>query len=137
MEDSAVAWSRRVFSRLRFGIASLDDRVEPMGRSHVKVVLAVTAAVLAIIGVVWKVGGAGAEPQVRAAMKCWSCGRTEHRPLRVGEMIPGTCAGCGRKTFAPAYPCPKCKSLVVLNEYRDGKPPTRCERCGREVRHGD
>jgi len=125
----------RLLSRFRLNGAPDNGQPQRIGGVAAPIVLTITAVALGYA--VWKAGGSATEPQIRAGMKCWHCGRTERRPLREGEFIPGTCSRCGRNTFVPAYSCPNCGNLVVLNEYRDGKPPTRCERCGREVRHGD
>lgn len=64
------------------------------------------------------------------------CGYTEHRELRVGEILPGKCPKCGKNSVYCAFNCPKCKTPNLMNEDL-GKPGrTKCSKCGTEIIHG-
>lgn len=102
------------------------------------------AAILLALGVaggavgyyMWK--GAdlgGGMPQLESARKCYECGYVGTVKLQVGQFRP-TCPKCGKDAFLAAYKCPKCGNLEVLNEERGLPPPTKCSRCGGEIRHG-
>ncbi len=97
----------------------------------------ILVGILAVLGYFFYRGGG--EPQIDSPVKCWSCEFTEFRKARIGEATVGKCPKCGKETLAPAWRCPnpECGELVVSNEYRNLPPPTKCPKCGTEVRHGD
>ncbi|HOW17546.1 MAG TPA: hypothetical protein PLC79_00805 [Phycisphaerae bacterium] len=79
---------------------------------------------------------AGDEPQLSSPYMCYECGYIETVKLKPGTSIE-TCPKCQRPTFRPAYKCEKCGTLAVLNEYRGLEPPTKCPKCGAEIKHGE
>ncbi|HOW17548.1 MAG TPA: hypothetical protein PLC79_00815 [Phycisphaerae bacterium] len=122
---------------LRKLVLTEDGRTKPAGAIAVVLVLVVSCSALGYY--IWK-GGldlGGGEPQLDSAAKCWTCGYECVRRPTPGEPTVAVCPKCGKQTLAPAFRCKKCKTLVVLNEYRGGTPPTKCPKCGTEVRHGD
>ncbi len=112
-----------------------DGSTKPSGVAIAALVLVVSATALGYY--VWKADWGGGVPQIEAPTQCWECGYTESRKAVVGEPPVLHCPKCGKQAFAPAVACTKCRTLVVLNEYRGVKPPTKCPKCGGEVRHGD
>jgi len=99
------------------------------------------AAVLAGLGIVavaiWVIWSRASTTQP-VVMMCMTpgCGYQRQRALQVGETFPLVCPRCGKKSVAPAFRCPKCGTPNVWNEDRGLKPPTRCTKCGEEIRHG-
>jgi hypothetical protein len=80
----------------------------------------------------------GAEKMVGVRMMCVTpgCGYVRERQLEVGESIPGTCPQCGKASVYTSLRCRKCETPNVLNEDRGLKGPTRCTKCGTELRYG-
>lgn len=81
---------------------------------------------------------AGVDSQLEANLLCITegCGYADSRQLEVGELFPAECPKCGKKSVFYALKCPKCGKPHVMNEVL-GKPgPTKCSKCGTEVRHG-
>lgn len=112
-----------------------DGRTKPAGVVAVVIVLVVSGAAMGYY--VWNHAelGGGA-PQVTSGHKCYSCGYISSVKLVVGEPTT-TCPRCGKPTFRLAHKCRKCGTLEVLNEDRGLKPPTKCPKCGGEIRYGD
>jgi uncharacterized OB-fold protein len=76
--------------------------------------------------------------QLEATLMCSTqgCGYLRTEALQVGEMLPARCPKCGKDSLLPAFNCPKCKTVNIWNENRGLPPPTKCSKCGQEVRHG-
>lgn len=79
-----------------------------------------------------------ADEPVAIARMCVTqgCGYTSTQDLQLGETFPGKCPSCGKDSVYIALRCPKCKTANVLNEDRGIKGPTKCSRCGTELRYG-
>jgi hypothetical protein len=73
---------------------------------------------------------------LEARLMCYSCEYTSSKELKVGEVYPQPCPKCEKQTFVPALNCSKCGAPNVWNEDRGAKPPTKCRKCGVELRHG-
>jgi hypothetical protein len=75
---------------------------------------------------------------VEASLKCATpgCSYTDSRKLEYGEAIPSACPKCGKNSVYPAQACPKCGTPNVLNSYLKIKGPTKCSKCGAELRYG-
>ncbi len=80
----------------------------------------------------------GGDRALTATLMCYTqgCGYTTARELEIGEVLPATCPKCGNKSVVSAFKCPGCGTPNVWNEDRGLAPPTRCTKCGREVRYG-
>ncbi len=80
----------------------------------------------------------GSDQAVETNLKCSTsgCAYISERPLQVGEKIPLQCPKCDQRAVYPALPCPKCGTPNVLNQYLGKKPPTKCSKCGTELRYG-
>lgn len=74
--------------------------------------------------------------ELKATLMCSECGNIRTEALAVGEMLPATCSKCGKNAMLPAFHCPSCKTVNIWNENRGLPPPTKCRKCGQEVRHG-
>jgi DNA-directed RNA polymerase subunit RPC12/RpoP len=99
--------------------------------------LAVIGALIVLALVVrYSIQTAGGEPQIASPYQCYDCGYVITMKVNPGVPID-TCPRCQKPTLRPAYKCAKCGTLVVLNEDRGLEPPTKCPKCGAEVRHGD
>jgi hypothetical protein len=118
---------------LRKLVVSEDGQTKPAGVAVVVLVLVFSSAALGYY--LWKSDLGGGIPQMESPNKCYSCGYMASRKLEVG-ISNTTCPKCGKETFLPAYKCKKCGNLEVLNEDRGLKPPTKCTKCGGEIRHG-
>lgn len=77
--------------------------------------------------------------ELKATLMCATpgCAHIRAEALAVGEMLPAACPKCGQASLLPAFHCPHCRSVNIWNENRGLPPPTRCARCGREVRHDE
>ncbi len=126
--------SPTVFGPLRRFLQTEDGETRPVALAAVILVLVASASAMGYF--FWKADLGGGMPQLESPAKCWECGYTTERKPQAGEPTVLPCPRCGKEAFAPAFACPKCKTLVVLNEYRQMKPPTKCPKCGGEVRHG-
>jgi predicted RNA-binding Zn-ribbon protein involved in translation (DUF1610 family) len=121
---------------LRKLVLTEDGRTKPAAFVAVVLVLVVSCSALGYY--IWK-GGVdlgGGEPQIDSPHKCCSCGHIGSVKLEIGQPAP-VCPKCGKATYYPAFRCKNCGALEVLNEYRGLKPPTKCPKCGREMRYGD
>ncbi|UCD28950.1 MAG: hypothetical protein JSV03_00245 [Planctomycetota bacterium] len=66
------------------------------------------------------------------------CGQVESIVPKLGDPAPPLiCSKCGNKSLVPAYNCPHCGSLVVMNYWRGITGTTRCAKCDQEVNYGD
>lgn len=79
---------------------------------------------------------AGGEPQISSPYMCYECGHMVTVKLKPGTPVE-TCPKCLRPTLRPAYKCEQCGTMAVLNEYKGLEPPTKCPKCGAEIRHGE
>ncbi len=102
------------------------------GVRRVAVTAAIFSAVVLVFAISYYIRTAGGEPQVVSPSKCYSCGYIGYQKLKVGESMP-PCPKCGKATYCPAFKCPKCGNLEVLNEYRGLEGPTKCSKCGTEI----
>lgn len=121
---------------LRNLVLTEDGRTKPAAAVVVVVVLVLSCSALGYY--VWQGGGVdlgGGEPQISAPFKCYSCGYTMYAKVKLGVPMD-ICPKCKKSTLCPAKICPKCGSIEILNENRGLKPPTKCSKCGAEIRHG-
>jgi hypothetical protein len=97
----------------------------------------IAAAVIAGVYFTYAAWTKGDRP-LEAALMCSTpgCGHLRVDALQVGEMLPAKCPKCGKDSLLPAFYCPKCKTVNIWNENRGLPPPTKCSKCGQEVRHG-
>jgi hypothetical protein len=72
------------------------------------------------------------------AMMCVTegCKYTTSVAPRPGDPSILTCPKCGKESVTPAIYCPKCGTPTVWNESRGLPGPTKCKKCGQEMRHG-
>jgi len=81
---------------------------------------------------------AGVEGQLDSSFLCATenCGYADSRKLEIGESFPAACPKCNKQSVYPAHRCPQCGKPHVHHALL-GKPgPTKCTKCGTEIRRG-
>ena len=76
------------------------------------------------------------EKPLQGKWVCMYCNCIGTKTPEVGGDVPAGCPKCGKQGFVPGYSCPKCKTPVVLNAYRNLPGPAKCPKCGHEVKYG-
>lgn len=62
------------------------------------------------------------------------CGYQSTERLSVDSSLH--CPKCDKDSLVVAHLCPQCKTPVILNESIGKRGPTKCPKCGGEVRYG-
>lgn len=96
--------------------------------------LGLAAAVVGIFA--YRAFTGGGTPDVALMCMTPGCGTLRERPLELGESLPARCPACDKSSLVPAFTCPQCGTPNIWNEDRGLPPPTKCSKCGKEVRHG-
>jgi hypothetical protein len=92
-----------------------------------------------VLGAYWVYASwTGPGKGMTVTMLCYTqdCGYSRDRALELGEILPAKCPRCGNLSVVSAFSCPGCGAPNVWNEDRGLAPPTKCTKCGREVRYG-
>lgn len=112
----------------------------PSGGPRRIAVLVVSLLAIGVTGyMVWDAMAKQDTQLVKAELMCSipECGFSEVRPLKLGETLPAQCPKCGKQSMYTSMACPNCKTPNVLLQDQGLPGPTKCSRCGTELKYGE